>query len=139
MNSVLVDADDFVKETLGLILHNDKAYYPNLKKIKSRSIAIEKGFKGMPYFNDFNGQPISQYRMSSGESMLISLIGFINNLVIKNIHKEHDILFLIDEVELALHPAAIDRLVQFLEQLSTNSIHNLIIYFTTHSSELRKH
>ena len=136
MNSVLVNADDFVKETLGLILHNDKAYYPNLQKIQSRSIAIEKGFKGIPYFNQINGNIISQFRMSSGESMLISLIDFINNLVIKNPRKSHDILFLIDEVELALHPAAIDRLVLFLQNLLSESTANLIIYFSTHSSEL---
>lgn len=136
MTEVLVDADDFVKETLGFILHNDKSYYPKLKKIKSRPIAIEKGFKNMPYFNEINGHIISQYRMSSGESMLISLIDFINNLVIKQARKSHDILFLIDEVELALHPAAIDRLVLFLKDLTETSIHNLIIYFSTHSSEL---
>lgn len=136
MSSVLVDADDFVKETLGYILHNDKGYYPNLKKIKSRPIATDKGFKNMPYFNEINGHIISQYRMSSGESMLISLIDFINNLVIRQSKKGHDILFLIDEVELALHPAAIDRLVLFLQDLAATSKHNLIIYFSTHSSEL---
>lgn len=136
MNSVLVNADGFVKETLGLILHNDKEYYSNLQKIQSRSIAIEKGFKGIPYFNQINGNIISQFRMSSGESMLISLIDFINNLVIKNPRKSHDILFLIDEVELALHPAAIDRLVLFLQNLLSESTANLIIYFSTHSSEL---
>lgn len=136
MVSVLVDADDFVKETLGFILHNDKDYYPNLKKIKSRTVAMEKGFNGMPYFNQINGHIISQYRMSSGESMLISLIDFINNLVIKNSRRSHDILFLIDEVELALHPSAIDRLVLFLKDLTASSTSNLIIYFSTHSSEL---
>lgn len=136
MSTILVDADDFVKETLGFILHNDRNYYPNLKKIKSRPTAIEKGFKNMPYFNEVNGHIISQYRMSSGESMLISLIDFINNLVIKQARRSHDILFLIDEVELALHPAAIDRLILFLKGLTETSIHNLIIYFSTHSSEL---
>lgn len=136
MSTILVDADDFVKETLGFILHNDRNYYPNLKKIKSRPAAIEKGFKNMPYFNEVNGHIISQYRMSSGESMLISLIDFINNLVIKQARRSHDILFLIDEVELALHPAAIDRLILFLKGLTETSIHNLIIYFSTHSSEL---
>lgn len=136
MTDVLVDADDFVKETLGFILHNKKDFYPNLKKIRSRAIATDKGFKNMPYFNEIDGHIISQYRMSSGESMLISLIDFINNLVIKQTRKSHDIFFLIDEVELALHPAAIDRLVLFLKNLTVNSTNNLIIYFSTHSSEL---
>lgn len=136
MSSMLVDADDFVKETLGYILHNNKEYYPNLKKIKNRATARDVGFKNMPYFNEINGNIISQYRMSSGESMLISLIDFINNLVVRQPKQGHDILFLIDEVELALHPAAIDRLVLFLQNLAATSRHNLIIYFSTHSSEL---
>lgn len=136
MDTCLVDADVFVKETLGYILHNDKSHYPNLKKIMTRAMAKENGFNGIPYFNEINGSIISQYRMSSGESMLISLIDFINNLVIKNSRKNRDILFLIDEVELALHPAAIDRLIIVLNDLIRNSASNLIIYFSTHSSEL---
>jgi len=136
MQTYLVDADNFVKESLGYILHNDINYYSNLKKIKTRALAKAKGFNGIPYFININGIIISQYRMSSGESMLISLIDFINNLVIKNPRKTHDILFLIDEVELALHPAAIDRLVIFLNDLTNKAQSNLIIYFSTHSSEL---
>ena len=80
MRSYLVDADDFVKESLGYILHNNKNYYQNLKKIRTRPLAKAKGFNGIPYFNEINGNIISQYRMSSGESMLISLVDFINNL-----------------------------------------------------------
>ncbi len=68
--------------------------------------------------------------------MLISLIDFINNLVIKNKKNTKKLLFLIDEVELALHPAAIDRLVLFLERLLKNSNSEFIIYFSTHSAEL---
>ena len=49
--------------------------------------------------------------MSSGESMLISLIDFINNLIERSKYPSSSpLLFLIDEAELALHPAAIDRL-----------------------------
>lgn len=132
----LVDADKFVSEQLGFILHNDIHYYKNLKKIKNRRIAEENGFRGIPYFIEVNNNFISQFRMSSGESMLISLIDFINNLVIKNKKNSKKLLFLIDEVELALHPAAIDRLVLFLENLLQNSNSELIIYFSTHSAEL---
>ena len=136
MDASLADADVFVKETLGYILHNDRSYYPDLMKIKTRPIAQENGFSGIPYFNKINGNIISQYRMSSGESMLISLIDFINNLVIKHPRNNEDILFLIDEVELALHPAAIDRLIIVLNDLIGKSQANLIIYFSTHSAEL---
>lgn len=129
-------ADTFVSETLSYILHNDKEHYKNLYHIKNKVTAKSHGFKGMPYFVDYNGTLVSQFRMSSGECLLISLIDFINNLVIKgtNFHK---FLFLIDEVELALHPGAIDRLLLFLDNLvkNTNSS-DLVIYFSTHSSEL---
>jgi len=132
----LIDADLFVKETLGYILHNDKKHYKTLKKIKTRTIAKNYQFRGMPYFIEEKGHIISQYRMSSGESMLISLIDFINNLVIKNRASHSKLLFLIDEVELALHPSAIDRLVETLKNLVNTSSHELIVFFSTHSAEL---
>lgn len=72
--------------------------------------------------------------MSSGESMLISLIDFINNIIKR--HTYDRILLLIDEVELALHPAAIDRLHIFLSDLIKNSDSEIIVYFSTHSAEL---
>ncbi|MDO4301596.1 MAG: AAA family ATPase [Clostridia bacterium] len=133
--SQLIDADPFVIETLGKILHNDMEYYRGLKKIKNRNIAKQAGFRGMPYFLKVNNTIINQYRMSSGESMLISLIDFINNLVIRA-NSYDKLFFLIDEVELALHPAAIDRLVFFLRDLVKNSKPDLVIYFSTHSAEL---
>lgn len=43
-------------------------------------------------------------------------------------------LILIDEIELALHPSAIMRLVDFLQKLSSE--YNLAIYFSSHSIEL---
>ena len=73
----LVDADPYVSQTLGYILHNDKSHYNNLKRIRSKNIAKNAGFKGFPYFYTIGDNIISQYQMSSGESMLISLIDFI--------------------------------------------------------------
>jgi len=135
LNSILIDADDFVKETLGYILHNDKGYYQNLKKIKRKKLAEEYNFRGMPYFIEVNDNYISQYHMSSGESMLISLIDFVNNIVIRNASKER-LLFLIDEVELALHPSAIDRLMETFNSLIREAKADLVVYFSTHSAEL---
>ncbi|MFL8578204.1 ATP-dependent nuclease [Clostridioides difficile] len=131
----LINADEFVKETLGYILHNNKKYYASLLKVKNRDIAKKYNFRGMPYFFEKNGNYISQFRMSSGESMLISLIDFLNNLVVRSTAKK-DLLFLIDEVELALHPSAIDRLVEVLSELIKTSKRELIVYFSTHSAEL---
>lgn len=70
----IIDADPFVIESLGLILQNNKTYYNSLKRIKSKAIAEEAGFRGYPYFYEYEGKIISQYQMSSGESMLISLL-----------------------------------------------------------------
>lgn len=131
----LVKADAFVSETLGYILHNNKGYYTSLYKIRNRSTAIKYKFKGIPYFVEYNGNIISQFKMSSGECLLISLIDFINNLVIKG-GKFGKFLFLIDEVELALHPGAIDRLIIFIKDLIDTSKYQLVFYFSTHSSEL---
>ena len=116
-------------------MHNNKSYYASLLKVKNRTLAKRYNFRGMPYFRKIGDRYISQYRMSSGESMLISLIDFINNLVVRNSGTDK-LLFLIDEVELALHPSAIDRLVEILDGLIKKSSTELIVYFSTHSAEL---
>ena len=135
LDETLIEADDFVKETLGYILHNNKKYYSSLLKVKTRTLAKQYNFRGMPYFIKIDNKYISQYRMSSGESMLISLIDFINNLVVRNSGTDK-LLFLIDEVELALHPSAIDRLVETFQKLIKETSRELIVYFSTHSAEL---
>lgn len=131
----LVKADAFVSETLGYILHNNKKYYTSLYKIRNRSTAVKYKLKGIPYFVEYNGNIVSQFKMSSGECLLISLIDFINNLIIKGA-RFGKFLFLIDEVELALHPGAIDRLIIFIKELIDTSKCQLVFYFSTHSSEL---
>ena len=128
-------ADSFVTETLSFILHGDKKHYQQLYKIKTKQISSDSGFKGIPYFLNCNGKFISQYNMSSGESMLISLIDFINNLTVRNRYvSQQPLLFLIDEAELALHPAAIDRLVSFFGNLVKTV--NMVVIFSTHSTEI---
>lgn len=138
----LIDADSYVSEKLGYILHDNPNYYKGLKKIRNRRIAEEFYFKRIPYFLKLDDGYISQYRMSSGESMLLSLIDFINNLIIrqglleKNSVQRDSLFFFIDEVELALHPAAIDRLYRLLSDIVNKSSCNIVIYFSSHSSEL---
>ncbi|MCQ2362721.1 MAG: AAA family ATPase, partial [Acidaminococcaceae bacterium] len=136
VNELVDDAEPFVVEKLGIILHNDKDYYRELKKIRTKELARKYGFHGCPYFLKVGNNLINQFRMSSGESMLISLIDFINNLVVKNPRRKDKLLLLIDEVELALHPAAIDRLVSFLSDLEKGFTAEIVTYFTTHSAEL---
>lgn len=79
--------------------------------------------------------------MSTGENLLVSILHSLNK---KN--KEHNqkaavyykrykgkVIFL-DEIELALHPSSLKRLVQFLQDMSNRF--GYAIYFSTHSIEL---
>lgn len=133
----IVDADQFVKDSLSQILHGDKTHYRTLKKIKNKRIAKDLGFEGVPYFFEHNGNIISQFNMSSGECMLISLFDFIYSIIFrKNYNSGEKIVLLIDEVELALHPSAIDRLISFFNELISNDNYELIVYLSTHSAEV---
>lgn len=74
--------------------------------------------------------------MSSGECMLISLLHFIyNSLIRKSLPNKEPILMLIDEIELALHPVAITNLMDLLQNL-TDEYDNLTVIITTHSPEV---
>lgn len=131
----ICDADDFVIKNLSKILHDNYDNYNTLKRIKNRVIAKQYKLEGLPYFIEVDGKIISQFKMSSGECMLISLLDFINNKVKKKNYKQEDrLLIFIDEVELALHPSAISRLVEFLDGLSKE--HDVPVYFSTHSAEI---
>ncbi len=129
--------DDFVKQSLSKILHDDYNHYDTLVKIRSKERARTLGLEGVPYFFSKDNQIISQYNMSSGECMLISLIDFFNNLISRNrAPRGTKVLFLIDEVELALHPSAIDRLLDFFKHQINSSEYEIVVYFSTHSSEV---
>ncbi|SEP46811.1 AAA family ATPase [Propionispora vibrioides] len=131
----IVDADSFIIEKLSIILHGDKEHYKKLKRIRNRKIADSFGFKGVPYFYETSRGIISQLAMSSGECMLITLLHFVYNVIIRGkISKDTKLIFLIDEVELAIHPGAINRLVSFMEELIRE--YNLTTVFSSHSAEI---
>ena len=96
----------------------------------------------MPYFLKLgDGQYISKYKMSSGECLLISLLNFIISTALKPRYLKHrkkvvaDRMFIfVDEVELALHPSSIIRLLSFLDDKIEKE--DLTVLFSTHSSEL---
>lgn len=74
--------------------------------------------------------------MSSGECLLISLLHFLYNSIIrKSIPVNHHALLLIDEIELALHPVAVKRLIELLIDLSRKS-GNLTCIISSHSLEV---
>lgn len=133
----LIEADTYVRDTLSHILHGDKNHYQTLKRIRNRQIAESLGLRNLPYFIEpISSCYISQYRMSSGECLLISMLHFIYNAIIrKSLPTNKPILVLIDEIELALHPSAISRLLKLLNDL-TEQYDNLIIYLSSHSAEI---
>lgn len=132
----IVSADDYVKDKLSFILHGDYEHYRNLKRVKNRETANSLGVRNTPYFNQVRNNLISQYRMSSGECMLVSLLHFIyNSIERRSLPADQKILMLVDEIELALHPIAVSRLIDLLNEL-LHTYDNLIIYLTSHSPEV---
>ena len=133
----IVDAVDYIKDNLSFILHGDRIHYRKLKKIKNRQTANKLNLNNIPYFNEAkNGKLLSQYRMSSGECLLISLLNFIYYTIVDNKSGQASkALILIDEIELALHPIAITRLISLLNSLNETQ-KNVVIYLTSHSPEV---
>lgn len=127
-NRQLLNADDFIRTNLGLILQGNADYYERLFYLEDPS------FNGKIFFYEKNSRRVSQFHMSTGENLLISIL---NSLLIRiNERSERDTpcLVILDEIELALHPASLKRLVYFLEDMSSR--YNYAIYFSTHSLEL---
>ncbi|HBV98064.1 MAG TPA: hypothetical protein DEF36_13615 [Desulfotomaculum sp.] len=132
----IVDADIYIIDHLGEIVYGDKNRYSNLKRLRNKIIRDRLGLRNTPYFIEVNSQLISQYRMSSGECLLVSLLHFIyNSLVRRSLPTNEPILMLIDEIELALHPTAIMNLIKLLEEL-VESYDNLTVILTSHSPEV---
>ncbi|BBG65436.1 hypothetical protein NNO_0733 [Hydrogenimonas sp.] len=130
----LIPAANFIKHNLGVILHGDKNKYDNLYKLSSDRAKQVFKFRGSPYFLVENEKLISQLSLSTGENLLLSLLHSIYYQIERRKGKEDDYFILLDEVELALHPSALIRLVKFLSQLSKHK--NMAIYFSTHSTDL---
>lgn len=132
----LVDADDFINDNFNLILHGKRGVYPSIKKVKNRKVAEKLGFETVPYFMEYEDHRLSQYWLSTGENLLLSLLHFLNNKIFQQKKKgsQNKSFILIDEVELALHPVAINRLVKLLNTISKE--YNLAVFFSTHSTEL---
>ena len=138
----LVEASDFVRENLGFIIRNDKSYYDNLFFLSEEDANIDFSFKGTPYFliidSEKNLYPIdevvSQFSLSTGENLMISLLNSIYQYVIQRPESKNLYVVLLDEIELGLHPSALTRLLKLLKTLSQEN--NVIIYLSTHSMEL---
>ena len=138
-SEMLSTPDDYIIEQLGYILHGDKTHYKKLRivRIKNRNTVKQLGLGETPYFMvTKTGNLVSQYGMSSGESLMLSLLHFIYNSIIRrSLDAKRPVLMLIDEIEVALHPIAVSRLLDLLNDL-IGTRNNLTIYITSHSPEV---
>lgn len=130
----LCPASDFVYQNLGNILKGNPEFYKNLKKVKSVKHAQLLGFSSPPYLMDLGGHRVHQYKMSTGEFLMIGLLSYIKNRIDYSSHSDAITLLLLDEIDLALHPSAQVRLIKFLNEISSKN--NLCIYFSTHSIQI---
>lgn len=130
----LKPASEFIRENLGLILHNNKNFYEKLYSVNPGSIRHIGSFYGDVFYYEIKGKLVSQFHMSTGENLLISIL---NSLNIRNSDRTTiniPCILLLDEIELALHPSSLKRLVVFLKDISNRF--NYAVYFSTHSLEL---
>ena len=129
----LKDATNFVKESLGEILHDDKNYYQKLFLLKY-SEAKKLKLQRVLYFYENKGTLISQLNMSAGENLLLTILSSIENRLKKQVRGETPAFIFLDEVELALHSSALRRLVYLLKEIAEKN--NTVVLFSTHSIEL---
>ena len=155
-STVLTDVSEDFQKDLGKILYGDDKHYKNLKKIKNLMKAHQLTLENIAYFYEYDGNLISQYRMSSGECLLISLLAYIydtfinpparieenetdnsdknNKSIKKAIDKTKPNLLIIDEIEVALHPSAVINLISYLQKIIEE--YNLVVILSSHSPEL---
>lgn len=129
----LEPASDFVKKSLGGILHDDESYYENLFVLKYEA-AQKMKLQRTPYYYENKGSLISQLNMSTGENLLLTILNSIERRIKKVVYGETPAFMFLDEIELALHSSALRRLVFFLRDIAEKN--NTVVLFSTHSIEL---
>ena len=130
----LTPASDFIRKNLGKILHNNEEFYDRLYSLNSKNSGGLVNFDGDIFYYQKNEKRVSQFHMSTGENLLISVL---NSIRMRNESRKDLVmpcLVLLDEIELALHPSSLKRLVVFLREISNR--YNYAVYFSTHSIEL---
>ncbi|WP_297486006.1 AAA family ATPase [uncultured Photobacterium sp.] len=144
----LIDAQDFIYKNLGKILKGNEYYYKGLKTITKSMLNKQAKIidnnsenyllkKEKPFLLLKNSGYITQYKMSSGEYLLLKILDYIYYRITYNTDKSsrnEPFLIIIDEVEIALHPSSQKRFIQFCNQVSKEN--NICIIFSTHSRDI---
>jgi len=132
-NRRLVQAPEFIRENLGIILQNNKNFYEKLFVLDSENNPNYNYTRDIFYYQK-GEKRVSQFHMSTGENLMISIL---NSIDIRNRDRaslSKPCLMFLDEIELALHPSSLKRFIVFLKDISNT--YNYAIYFSTHSIEL---
>lgn len=133
-DGMLKPVPSFIRKNLGKILHNNTEFYEKLLKLNNHDAGSQLTFTGDIFYYQKGRKRVSQFHMSTGENLLVSVLNslYIRNQDRANLNKP--CLLFLDEIELALHPSSLKRLIRFLEHMSNK--YNYAIYFSTHSIEL---
>jgi energy-coupling factor transporter ATP-binding protein EcfA2 len=143
-----VDAPDFVYKNLGKILKGNENHYKGLKTITKADVSrkakeLPKESENYliraekPFLLQKDSGFITQYKMSSGEYLLLKILDYIYYRITYPSDKgesKEPFLVIIDEVEIALHPSSQKRLIQFCNKVSKE--HSICIIFSSHSREI---
>lgn len=133
-DSKLKDAGEFIRKNLGKILHNNERYYDKILKLNSRDAGGLVNFNGDIFYYQKADKRVSQFHMSTGENLLVSVLNSIDRRNRSRTDKTVPCLLLLDEIELALHPSSLKRLLAFLKDVLAEF--NYAVYFSTHAIEL---
>ncbi|MBK3510453.1 ATP-dependent nuclease [Pseudomonas sp. MF6747] len=125
---------EFIRQSLGKILHNNSEFYEKLFKISNADAGPDIQFSGDIFYYEKDGRRVSQFHMSTGENLLVSILNSINFRNNDRANLNKPCIMFLDEIELALHPSSLKRLVHFLNEIADQ--YNYAIYFSTHSIEL---
>lgn len=144
----LTDVSDDVRTMLGNILRKDpkhysklQAYYPLFpRKIKSTKSNIASNFEMVKadrplFIMEVGGKSVRHHDMSSGEFIVASLLEYIDSEIKKisgRSGKVSDVsLVILDEIEVGLHPSALNRLMDYLSSISKS--HKICFLIATHN------
>ncbi len=126
-------ADSWLIDAMNRILNTDK--FSTMQRItvgdlRSRTGNADKRRRNTAFAIPLGGNRFyTEQNFSFGEIVLLNLLYDIESV-------EKDSLVLVDELEMALHPSAQIRLMQYLSELSEQN--NLTVLISTHSASIIK-
>lgn len=112
---MLKEADEFIRQNLGEILQGDSNFYEKIWYVQGEDVGLNGGYI---FYYEKKGKRISQFHMSTGENLLISILNSISIRKKERDNIEKPCMFFLDEVELALHPSSLKKLMTLLTQVS---------------------